>query len=145
VPGLSFIEADPRQGRVREQTERNEPVARRPAPASQVIADNPKVVLGHVGELGAAGTLPNRPDLRRTRLEAVVNLYIAPFIEPYARDVQSNPRGIGSASRRGQDVAAFDEPLALRRPHAEADALSGPPFDLERLGRKENLDPFVGE
>ena len=27
----------------------------------------------------------------------------------------------------------------------EAHALSGPPLDLERLGRKENLDPFVGE
>ena len=71
--------------------------------------------------------------------------YIATFVEPNARRVQSNPRSVGGASSCCQDVAAFDEPLALRRPHAEADALSGSPFDLERLGRKENLDPFVGE
>src|SRR5207253_14650 len=42
-------------------------------------------------------------------------------------------------------VAAFDEPLATRRPHAEAHTLPGPPLDLERLGRQEDLDPLVAE
>lgn len=43
-------------------------------------------------ELGAAGALSNRPNVRRTRLEAVVDLHIAPAIEPHPEGVQSNPR-----------------------------------------------------
>ena len=104
-----------------------------------------KIVDADVREFWAASYLADGPDAWRARLQVVVDLDAAPPIEPHACDVQSNARGIRGASRRDQDVAAFQEPLALRRPHAETQTLSGPPLDLERLGRKENLDPFVAE
>src|SRR5438046_2523413 len=61
APCFDLAEPDPRQGRVREQTEGDEPVTRRPAAPGQIVADHAKVVLGHVRELGAAGALADRP------------------------------------------------------------------------------------
>jgi hypothetical protein len=38
-------------------------MARGPVAPGQVVADDAKVVDGDVGELGTAGTLPQRPDI----------------------------------------------------------------------------------
>src|SRR5262249_39425051 len=132
---LGLTGAAPRQWRVREQAERDEPVACRSVPPGQVVADDPEVVLRHVRELGTAGTFADRPDAWHTRLQTFVDLDEAPRIEPDADGLQSDARGVGSASGGNKDVAALNVPLALRCPHAQAHAFSGPPLNLKNLGR----------
>src|SRR5258705_5892074 len=96
-------------------------------------------------ELWAPGAFSDRPDTGRGRLEAIVDGDVATRVQLDAGHVQADRGGIGRASRRDQDVAAFDGPFTVRRAHDKADAISGPPLHLQRLRCHEQLDPFVTE
>ena len=112
APGLAFVQADPRERRVREQAEGDEPVARGAIAPGQIVPDDAKVVEGDVGELRAAGALADRPDIGRARLQPVVDRDVAPRVQLDAGHLQPDPGGVGRASRRDQDVAAVDGLLA---------------------------------
>src|SRR5262249_27719007 len=128
---FGLAQSDPREFWVGEQTERDEAIACGGPPTGQVVAADPEIVLGHGGKLWAAGAFADRPDVRRTRLESVVDLHITSLVESHADGVEYNPRRIGSSTRGDEDVAAFEEALALGRPHAQAHALAGPALDFE--------------
>src|SRR5882724_5083726 len=96
-------------------------------------------------ELWASGAFPDRPDIGRGRLEAIVDGDVATRIQLDAGHVQSDCGGIGRASRRDQDVAAFEGPFTVWRAHDNADAVSGPPLHLQRLRSHQQLDPFATE
>ena len=143
--GLALVQADPGERRVGEQAEGDEPVARGATPAGQIVPDDPKVVEGDVGELGAAGALAHRPDIGRRGLQAVVDGDIATRVDLDAGHVQTDPCRIRRAARRHQEVAAVEGLLAVRRAHAEAHTLARPTLHPEGLGRQQDLDPFGPE
>jgi hypothetical protein len=80
---------------------------------------------------------------RRTRLEPIVDGDVATRVQIDAGHLQSNPGGVGCASRRDQDIAAVDELFPARRAYTEADACPRPSLYPEDLRRKQDLDPLV--
>ena len=112
--GVAFVQADPGERRVREQAEGDEPVARGPVASRQVVADDPKIIEGDVGELGAAGALADRPDIGRGGLQAVVDVDVAARVHLDAGHFQANPCRVGRAPRRDQEVAAVEDLLAVQ-------------------------------
>jgi hypothetical protein len=61
-----------------------------------------------VGELWAAGTFSDRPDLGRTGLQALVDFNVATAVQFNTGHLEPDPGGVGTAPCRDQDVAALD-------------------------------------
>src|SRR5271163_2402300 len=87
--------------------------------ACEIVADDAEIVERHMGELGTTGTFTDRPDIGRACFEPFVDLDVTASIHCDTGDIEPDPRGIGTASGRDQDVAAFDglspEPVSTRR------------------------------
>src|SRR5262249_45354270 len=132
---LSLTEADPRHWRGRGKKKRGEAGAGRLAFSPPTVAGGPGGILPHPRELGAGCPLAPPPTALPNSFQTFVNLNETSRIELDANCLQSDARGIGSASGGNQDVAAIKVPLALGRPYAKAHAPSGPPLNLKELGR----------
>jgi hypothetical protein len=142
--GLAFAQADTGERRVGEQTEGNESIARGPVAPGQVVTDDAKVVLGDVGELGAAGPLPQCPDISRSGLHFVVDLDVAASVHLDPSRFKSNPSRVGRASHRDQEVAPCNGLLAVWRAHEEAYRLARPTLHPEGLGPNRVTTDSVG-
>ncbi len=109
--GFGFGHADVGQLRVGEQAVRNEPAARGPVAAGQVVQDDAKIVLADVRELRAAGTFARRPDVRGAGLQPVVDADVAARIQLDAGLGHVQPVGVGRSAGRHQDVGGFERSL----------------------------------
>ena len=88
---------------------------------------------------------PIAPDIRCTRLEPVVDGDISASVNRDTRCLQPNTGGIGCASGRHQDVAAFNGLIGRGRMQPEADSLPGPTLHIENLGAEMYQDTFVAQ
>ena len=79
---------------------------------SQIIADDPEVVVGDVCELRAAGALSDSPNSGRSRFQPFVDFNVAAAVQFNAGKIEADPGGVGNAPRGSQDVAALNGPLA---------------------------------
>src|SRR5262249_60975879 len=78
-------------------------------------------------------------------LTLVVALDVAASAEGDGADIEPDPRGVGGAAGRDQDVAALERALARRRAQREADALARATLDAERLRRLEDVESFLAQ
>ena len=102
-----------------------------------IVPDDPKVVVGYVRKLRAAGTFPDGPDIGRGRLQPLIDANVATIVQLDAGLLKSDPGGVRNAPRRDQDVAALDLLLTGGCAHGEADFLSGVAVHIDGLGRDE--------
>jgi hypothetical protein len=93
-------------------------------------------------KLRAAGALADRPGVGCRRLQPVVDADIAVRVQLDAGFLKPDPRGIGHAPRRGQNVAALDFLLTGGCAHGQADAAARSALDIEGLGLEEKLNPL---
>jgi hypothetical protein len=61
-----------------------------------------------VGELRAAGTFSDRPDLGCSGLQALVDFNVATAVQFNTGRLEPDPGGVGTAPCRDQDVATLD-------------------------------------
>ena len=104
-----------RERRIGEHAIGNEPVARAALPAGQIVANDAKVVFGYVGEQRAAGAFAERPDVRRARLQPLVDLDETAIVQLDAGLVEPDAGGVRNAPGRDEDVAALDRLFAGAR------------------------------
>ena len=110
--GFAFAQSNMRQRRIGEHAVGNEPVARAPPPSSQIVANDAKVVFGYMGEHRAAGAFAQGPDVRRARLQSLVDANKAALVQLDAGLVEPDPGGVRNAPGRNEDVAALDRLFA---------------------------------
>ena len=106
-----FVQPDPSERRVREHAVGNQPVARTAAHSGQIVPNDPEIVERHVRELRAAGALADRPDIGRTCFQPFIDRDVAATVQRDTGHVEPDPRGVGNAPGRRQNVAALDGPL----------------------------------
>ena len=87
---------------------RDKAVAGRAVCPGQIVPNDPEVVEGYVGELRAASTFFDRPDLGRTGLQALVDFNVAMTVQFNTGHLEPDPGGVGSAPCRDQNVATLD-------------------------------------
>jgi hypothetical protein len=134
-----------RQRRVGEHAIGDQPIARAAAATGEVVANDPKIVHGGVRELRAAGAFADRPDIWRTRFQALVDANVAAIVELDTGLLQADAVGVRNAARGNQNVAALDRPLGGARAHGHADLLSGAAAHAKDLGRQQKLNAFGAE
>src|SRR5208337_2620153 len=122
---------------------RNQPVARASPPSGQIVTNDAKVVLRYMGEHCAAGAFAQRPDVRRARLQPLVDADETTSFQLDADLTEPDPGSVRNAPRRHKDVAALDGLLAGARANLKADPLAGLTAHMEKLGRDKNLNAFV--
>ena len=140
---VPFAQPDMRKRRIGEHAGRHQPVVRAARAAGQVVADDAKIIDRDMGELRAASTIANGPDIGRGRLQTVVDAYIAARIQCDARRVEADAGGVRNAPDRDQDVACLDRLRAGGRPRNEADAFAGSALYRNELGRQHEPDAFL--
>jgi hypothetical protein len=85
-------------------------------------------------ELRAAGAIPHRPNVGRGGLQPVVDANISTRVQRDAGLVEPDLLRVWHATRRNQNVAAFDVLLAGWRPYRHADVVSRASMDVAGLG-----------
>src|SRR4029077_3858851 len=123
----------------------NQPVACDAISTCEIVTYDSKIVFGYVRELRTARTFPQRPHLRRTRLQPVVDANVVASVQFNAGLLKSNPGGVRNAPSRDQNVAAFDVLLAETRAHGKRDLVSRSPAYLQQLGFDKNFNTFIAE
>src|SRR5579871_3350722 len=113
-----------RKRRIGKHAVRHQPVARATCSTGQVVADDPKIIYRGMGELRAASTFADCPDIGRRRLQTVVDAYIAARIQCDFRRVEADAGGVRNAPDRDQEVAPLDRLRAGERTRSEPDALA---------------------
>ena len=131
---VALTQSHVRELRVGEHAVGHEPIAGAARSSGQVFANDMEVVAGHMRELWAAGAISHRPDVGRSGLQSVVDANISARIQRNAGLLQSDVRGVWSAARRDQNVAALDRLLAGWRAHDHADVLSRASLHIAGFG-----------
>jgi hypothetical protein len=131
---LRFAHADAGKRRIDEHAIRHHPPGGRFTTASQVIADDAKIVERRVCELRTSRALADRPSVWRRRLKAVIHLDIAAVRQGDAGLFEAYAPGIGCTAGRNQYVGAFDRSRTIRRANAGANMLAASTFHLRDLG-----------
>src|SRR6516225_11236692 len=142
---FALAQSDMSEGRVREHAVRNQAIARAAVAAGEIVPDDAKVILGCVRELRAAGAFADSPDIGGRRLQPLIDANVATSVQLDAGLFEPDAGGIGNASCRGQDIAAFDLLLTGWRTRGKADLLSGSALYIEGFGSHQNLNTFVTE
>ena len=135
---FALAQTHSRQRRVGEQAIWDETVACASTISAEVVPNDPKVVFGDVGELRAARTLPDRPNIWRRGRESIVDPDISPLIKLDAGQFEPDSRGVRRAPRGDKDVAAGDSVFAISDPHPQADAFSASPLYVAHVGRDQD-------
>src|SRR4051794_40140473 len=78
---FALAQSDVSEWRVREHATGNQLIARAALPPSEIVPDDPKVVVGDVRELWAAGAFAHSPDIGRSRLQPVIDANIATSVQ----------------------------------------------------------------
>ena len=94
--------------RISEHAIRNQSFARAAVAPRQIVTNDPKIVLGYVRELWAAGAFPEGPNVPRTRLQLIVHANVTATVQLNAGIRKPHSCGIGDAPNRDQYVAAVD-------------------------------------
>jgi len=110
-----------------------------------IIPDDPKIVVGDVRELRAAGAFPHGPDVGGARLQPPIDADVAARVQLDAGLGEADPGGVRRAAQCHQDVAARDVSLAGGSAHDNDDAVAGPAVHPQRLGLRDNLDAFIAK
>src|SRR5262245_9456389 len=142
---VALAQSNVGQWRIREQAVRDQPIARAAVAAGKIVFDDPEVVDRGVCEVWGPGAFADSPDVRRGRLEPVVDTPVAPSVELDPGLLEADPGRVGCAPYGDKDVAAFDPLLAGRRAHQNRDVLSRPTVHTERLGPDETFDALGTE
>src|SRR5690606_6022433 len=108
------VQADPAQFGIGEHAEGDESVARRPGAACQVVPNDPEVIERDVGELRATRTIAQRPDVGRSRLEALIHDDIAALIKLDSAETSVQFVCIRRPSCGDQEIGSLDRLLAGR-------------------------------
>ncbi len=141
--GLRFVQPDVGQFRVGEQAVGDESAPRGAVAARQVIQHDAAIVFADVGELRTAGGFARRPDVRRGRLQFVVDANIAALVQFDARGGQVEPIGVERAAGRDQDIGGCERLLRLSAANAEDYAVARTALDLAHLGLQQDFDSLV--
>ena len=131
--------------RVGEQTRRDDPVASRAVSAGEVVANDSKIVEGSVRELGTAGALADRPDIRCCCLEAIINRYVAARIQLNSGRFKAHPGGVRGAACSDQNVAAGNGRFARASANHQVDTGTGTTTHAEDFCGNHNINSFLGE
>src|SRR6516165_9891704 len=118
----------------------DQPVARAAIAPRQVVTNDPKVILRHVRECRAAGAFAKRPNARDSRLQALVDADVTARGQFYAGLLDADVGSIRNASRRDENVAAFDILLARSGAGEKADLLARSAANVQKLGGHVNLN-----
>ena len=145
VGSVGLAQSHPGERRVREHAVGHQATAGAALAAGEIVPDDPKIVVGDVRELRAAGAFPHGPDVGRARLQPPVDADVAARIQFDAGVGEADPGGVRRAARRHQDVAARDVSLAGGGVHDDVDVLAGPAVHTQRLGRRDNLDAVIAK
>src|SRR2546430_15041892 len=143
--GVDLAKSDVRKRRAREETVRDEPIARAARSTGEIVPDDLKVVDGYVREVGAPGTFADGPDVRRTGLQPIVHANITTAVQLDTGLLEADPCGIRRATHRDEEVAALDPLLSGGRPHEDRHILAGSAVHTQSLSFHETLDPFGAE
>src|ERR1700756_4468579 len=98
-----------------------------------------------MGELWAAGAFPQRPHVRRTRLQSAIDANVTASVQFNAGVLKSNSGSVRNAPSRDQDVAAIDALLTGRGARSKRDLVSRSPNYFKELGLDKNLNGLVAE
>jgi hypothetical protein len=123
LASVSFNPTRPEFG-IDEGTIRDQPIASRPLASSKVVAHDAEVVEGHVGKLGAAGTLAHRPHSGCAGLQTFIDPNVAALIKLYSRAVEPDALRVRLTAGGHEHVAALEHPLARDRPEIECQSAS---------------------
>src|SRR5262249_14080151 len=107
-----------------------------------IVFDDPAVVDRGVREVWGSGAFPDRPDIWRGRLEAVVDTHVAASVDLDVGLLETDPGRVGCTPDSDEDVAALDPLLAGCGAHQDRDVLSRSAVHTERLGSEETFDAF---
>jgi hypothetical protein len=118
---------------------------RRPRVVREVVAHDPEVVEGRMGELRAAGALAHRPDPGHRRLEPLVDRHVAARTEFDPGELEADPFRVRRAAGGHEHVGAAENPLARRRPDMELHPFPGVALDRPRLGTEDHVDAILCE
>src|SRR5262245_58689178 len=139
---VAFAQSNVGQWRIREHAVGDQPVASAAVAAGKIVFDDPEVVDRGVGEVWRPGAFADGPDVRRGRLEPVVDTYVAPSVELDAGVLEADPGRVGSAPYGDEEVASFDPLLAGGRADQDRDVLARPTVHTEQPGIDEAVDVF---
>src|SRR6516164_7253316 len=101
-----------RERRISKHAIWDQSVARAAISSTQIIPNNPKIVLRHVRELRAAGAFPERPDFGRGCFEPLIDADVAATVHPHTGLLEADVGGVGNTTCRDQNVATMDFLLA---------------------------------
>src|SRR5437763_5300677 len=104
---VAFAQSYPCELAIRKHAIGDQPVASRAVCPGQIVSNDPEVVKGYVGELRAAGTFSDRPDIGRASLQALVDPYVATTVQFNSGRIEPDTGGVRRAPCRNQDVAAL--------------------------------------
>src|SRR5262249_27226893 len=122
--GFRFAQADMSQLWIGEENVRNDAAARRSAAAGKVVEHNAEVVLTSVRKVRAPGRFAGRPDVRRCRLQPVIDADVAARIDFDAGAIEMQSVGIRRSARRHENVGSFQRLLARARTDLKCDLLA---------------------
>jgi hypothetical protein len=91
---LPFSQPDPRQFGIREQTERYQTPGGNVLDSSQVVSNDPEVIEGDVGEIGASCAIPNCPYSLCRGLQAFVYPNMTSIIQLDPGQFEPDPIGV---------------------------------------------------
>jgi hypothetical protein len=96
-----------------------------------------------MGELRAAGTLTQRPNTGRARLQPIANLDVASCVERDVCDLEADACGIGLTTCGDQNVACSDVTRTGSRAEVQTDFLPGPTVNAQGLGGGHDIDALL--
>ncbi len=114
-------------------------------PSLQVVAHHAEVIEGDVREVRASGAIAERPDVCRSSLQAFVNFDVAVRTQLDSGDIEADGLSVWHAADCDQKIGRFDDALAARVFHVNANLLAGAPFDALGFGFEQHFDSFVAE
>ncbi len=96
-------------------------------------------------ELGAARTFPDRPDVRRSRLQPLIDANITAGVHLNAGLLESNVRCIRDASGSDEEVAALDLLRVGGGAHSDGDILTGAAVHFNGRSPQQDLNAFLAQ
>src|SRR6516225_1615872 len=89
---FALAQSDVSEGRIREHTVGNQPIARAAVAAGEIVPDDPKIIVGYVRKLRTAGTFAHGPDIGCRCLKPLIDANVATGVQLDAGPVRARSR-----------------------------------------------------
>src|SRR5262249_12828167 len=104
--------------------------------------NNAKIIDGYVREMRAPGTLADRPNIRRGRLQPLVDADIAASVRLDPGRVDTDPGRVGNPPRGDEKIARVYLPVAARRVQCDDDLVARAALHGARLRIQQKFNAF---